>query len=196
MTRAFVLGNGISRKGVLLSHLREYGPIYACNAIYREFTPDVLVATDMPISTVIQESGYSAKHRFHTRKPRPNLGARTVPQKYYGFSSGPIALSLACLDHASLVYMLGFDLGPDHESKFNNVYAGTEFYKPLGANPTYTGNWIRQICTIVKDFPKTSFVRVVGKTSASIQEFDALPSIKCLDINLFADAINNQRTLE
>jgi hypothetical protein len=196
MTRSFVLGNGVSRRGVMLSHLRDYGPVYACNAIYREFTPDVLVATDMPISTVIQESGYSAKYRFHTRKPRPNLGARTVPQKYYGYSSGPIALSLACLDHATLVYLLGFDLGPDNEDKFNNVYAGTEFYKPKGAGPTYTGNWIRQICTIVKDFPKTQFIRIMGKTSAKIKEFDSLDRFRTMDFDLFANAINNQKALE
>ncbi len=61
MTTAFVLGNGRSRQAVDLLTLKQHGPIYACNAIYREFTPDVLVATDMPIATVIQESGYAQK---------------------------------------------------------------------------------------------------------------------------------------
>lgn len=196
MTKAFVLGNGVSRQGILLSHLKEYGPIYACNAIYREFTPDVLVATDLPIATQIQESGYSTKNRFYTRKPKLHLGSRPIPQKYYGYSSGPVALALACMDGAKTVYLLGFDLGPNENNAFNNLYAGTEFYKPLNAMPTYTGNWIRQICNIVRDFPTVNFVRVLGKTSAQINDLDTLKQLKSLDINYFADRINNQKALE
>lgn len=195
MTRAFVLGNGISRNGILLSHIREYGPIYACNAIYREFTPDVLVATDLPISTAIQESGYSNKHRFYTRKPKPNLGARPVPQKYYGYSSGPIALALACDDGATVIYMVGFDLGPTENNKFNNIYAGTEFYKALGANPTYTGNWIRQIVTVIRDYPATQFIRVAGLTTAHIIDFSGVNNLTHMDSQQFTDRINNKKNL-
>ena len=54
MTTAFVIGNGISRRGLDLTQLQPYGKIYGCNALYREFTPDVLVATDKPIATIIQ----------------------------------------------------------------------------------------------------------------------------------------------
>jgi hypothetical protein len=67
MTRAFVLGNGVSRRGIDLEQLRLYGKIYGCNALYREFTPDVLVATDRPIATAIQESGYAQHNEFYTR---------------------------------------------------------------------------------------------------------------------------------
>ena len=57
MTREFVLGNGVSRQGVNLHQLRHLGKIYGCNALYKEFTPDVLVATDKPIAEQIQNSG-------------------------------------------------------------------------------------------------------------------------------------------
>ena len=46
MSTAFVLGNGTSRQGIALEPLRDYGKIYACNAVFREFDPDYLVAVD------------------------------------------------------------------------------------------------------------------------------------------------------
>ena len=52
---AFVIGNGKSREGMDLNDLKKHGMTYGCNALYREFTPDVLVAKDKPISDAIQE---------------------------------------------------------------------------------------------------------------------------------------------
>ena len=43
---AFIIGNGKSRKGFDLNILRPYGKIYGCNALYREFDPDYLIAID------------------------------------------------------------------------------------------------------------------------------------------------------
>jgi hypothetical protein len=179
---AFVLGNGVSRQGTDLTRLRQHGPIYGCNALYREYTPDVLVATDRPIATAIQESGYSARHRFYTRRPLPNLGAQPVPTGYYGNSSGPIACALAALDHHQHIYLLGFDLGPNNNQKFNNIYAGTEFYKSTDAPPTYTGNWIRQLVKIAHDFAAAKFYRVQGPTTADIDEFDKILNFQQLDL--------------
>ena len=65
MTTAFVLGNGVSRQAVDLNRLKSLGKIYGCNALYRDFTPDILVATDKPIATEIQNSGY-ARSEEHT----------------------------------------------------------------------------------------------------------------------------------
>ena len=187
---AFVLGNGVSRRGIDLTQLRQHGPIYGCNALYREYTPDVLVATDRPIATVIQQSGYSAQHRFHTRRPLPNLGARSVPAEYYGNSSGPIACALAALDHHQEIYMLGFDLGPDVDQTFNNMYAGTEFYKESGAKPTFTGNWIRQLTTLARDFATTQFYRVRGNTTADIPELQKILNFHHCELAQFRNRFN------
>lgn len=43
---AFVLGNGTSRKNIDMRQLKNYGKVYACNAVYREFNPDYLIAVD------------------------------------------------------------------------------------------------------------------------------------------------------
>jgi hypothetical protein len=195
MTTAFVLGNGVSRQVVALSALKPVGKIYGCNALYRDFIPDVLVATDRPIATAIQESGYAKTHCFYTRRPIPDLGANVVPHEYFGYSSGPIAVSLAAKDKHTKIYLLGFDLGPTSEQKFNNLYAGTEFYKAVDAQPTYTGNWIKQLRTVVRDHPTTKFYRVHGATSAPINELNALPNLFSLNMHDFLDRINTQNNL-
>jgi hypothetical protein len=195
MTTAFVIGNGISRQVINLEQLKPLGKIYGCNALYRDFIPDVLVATDRPIATQIQESGYAIKNKFYTRKPIDALGAQKVPKDYYGFSSGPIATSIAAIDGHHLIYMIGFDMGPTNEKKFNNVYANTEFYRTADATPVFTGNWVKQILTITKDFPKTQFIRVHGKTTATIPEFDTIKNMLNLPMSTFIDRINNQKDL-
>ena len=195
MTTAFVLGNGISRQQISLTVLQQHGKIYGCNALYREFTPEVLVATDRPIAAYIQESGYAKINRFYTRRPVAESGAVTVPAKYFGYSSGPIAISIAAQDLHSPVYLLGFDLGPNSENKFNNVYAGTQFYKTQGATPTFTGNWIKQIITVIQDHNRTKFVRLCGPTTARIPELDNIKNLDHLDITTFLDRINSKKGL-
>lgn len=192
---AFVLGNGISRKHIEVDTLLKLGPVYGCNALYRTHTPTVLVSTDRPISTVIQESGYAHKNRFYTRRPIPGSGAHSVPKKYHGFSSGPIAAGIACEDINRRIYLLGFDLGPTVVGKFNNVYAGTDFYKPQDANPTFTGNWIRQLSTVIRDFPTVEFIRVCGDTTADIADFKNLPNLQYMQIADFVLRINTSKDL-
>jgi hypothetical protein len=193
MSAAFVLGNGISRLSVDLNQLKQHGRIYGCNALYREFTPDVLISTDKAIAGTIQNSGYSQNNTMYTRKPLPGLGARAVPQSYFGFSSGPIAVAIAAMDRNLAVYLVGFDMGPTQHNRFNNVYADTEFYKKSSANPTFTGNWVRQLVTIMKDFPTTSFHRVMGETTADIPELKNINNLRNMPMSDFVDRINNTK---
>ena len=195
MSAAFVLGNGVSRLSVDLNQLKPHGRIYGCNALYREFVPDVLISTDRAIAHTIQNSGYAEKHLMYTRKPLPGLGARSVPQSYFGFSSGPIAVGQAAMDRHLAVYLIGFDMGPSANNRFNNVYADTEFYKKSSSLPTFTGNWSRQIVSICKDFPDTSFYRVMGDTSAMIPEFKSVGNLTTVNITDFVYRINNTKDL-
>ena len=195
MTLAFVCGNGISRQAVDLTQLRPLGKIYGCNGLYRDFEPDCLVATDKPISETIQKSGYSSNHRFYTRKPIPKLGALPVPKQYHSNSSGPIATALAALDGHQTIYMLGFDMGPTSNAKFNNMYAGTDFYKAQNAAPTYTGNWVRQLCTIAKDFPQMTFIRVCGITTADIKELKKFSNLYHIPMQMFLDRVHTGQDL-
>jgi hypothetical protein len=195
MSFGFVLGNGVSRLELNLQTLKELGPIYGCNALYREFAPTVLVSTDKPISESIQHSGYASEHRMYTRKPIPGLGAHRVPDDYFGFSSGPIAVALAAIDQNRAVYLIGFDMGPVAGDRFNNVYADTEFYKKSSARPTYTGNWVRQLQRVCKDFSDVSFFRVMGKTTAAVAELRGIKNLAVMQMEDFQNRINNTKDL-
>jgi hypothetical protein len=193
MTTAFVMGNGRSRLGVNTQELASQGSVYACNAMYREFTPEVLVATDRPIAEAIQHSGYSQNHIFYTRRPIPGMGARRIPQDWYGFSSGPAAVALAAQSGHDEIYLIGFDLGGLPGDRFNNVYADTEFYKRSSARATYSGNWIRQLRTVFRQFERVRFSRVHGDTTADIPEFQNDSNFCKVSLEQFLHRINTQK---
>ena len=62
MIKAFCIGNGESRKPLDLNMFRPHGKIYGCNALYRDFTPDVLTAVDDGMMHEIYQSGYCDKN--------------------------------------------------------------------------------------------------------------------------------------
>lgn len=187
---AFVLGNGVSRQGVSVPALLRQGPVYGCNALYRDHVPTVLVATDTAIAREIQQLGYARDHCFYTRRPLPGSGALAVPREYFGFSSGPIAVALAAQQGHDPIYLLGFDLGPDHQGRFNNCYAGTEFYKALGSEPTFSGNWVRQLRRVLADHVTQRFVRVHGNTTAHIPELRTVTNLDSITLQEFSRSIN------
>jgi hypothetical protein len=190
MSVAFVLGNGISRRGLPLNDLQQHGPIYGCNGLHRDFIPNVLVSTDSPIALHIEASGYPLEHTFYTRRPAPGKGGLAIPKPYFGFSSGPVATALAALDAHRKIYMIGFDMGPAEDKKFNNLYAGTEFYKKPDSPPTYTGNWVKQIQQICKTFGDTQFIRVCGPTTSRLAELDSIRNMKHLPLSELIDRLN------
>mgnify|MGYP003149779602 CR=1 FL=1 len=55
---AFIIGNGLSRKDFNLNRLVGQGCTFGCNALYRDFTPDYLVAIDDKIIEEITQSDY------------------------------------------------------------------------------------------------------------------------------------------
>ena len=61
MKRVFCIGNGESRQGFDLEKLRQHGKIYGCNALYRDFMPDVLTAVDHGIMHEIYHAGVAQK---------------------------------------------------------------------------------------------------------------------------------------
>lgn len=195
MTIAFALGNGVSRRAIDLTRLADRGSIYGCNRLYQEFTPTALIATDRPIATEIQESGYSGRNRFYTRRPIAGLGAKSVPKQYYGSSSGPICAAVAALDGHSVIYLLGYDMGPAENGLFNNVYADQPLYKKSTDQPTYTGNWIRQIRQVVTDFGDKQWIRVRGTTTARIPELETLANLSHMPMDQFLECINNGKDL-
>jgi len=192
MSAAFILGNGKSRLVVNLNKLMEVGTVFGCNGLYRDFTPHCLVATDRPIAEEIQNSGYAQKHRFHTRKPIEGSGAKFLVKEYKGFSSGPNSAALALVDGHSDIYLIGMDLGTTN-GMFNNIYAGTQFYKDEMSPPTFPGNWINQVVTLTKDFESRQFWRVEGPESAFVPQFNKIPNMRILSMDKFLEKVNTAR---
>lgn len=192
MSAGFILGNGRSRLVVDLNKLMSIGTVYGCNGLYRDFTPHCLVATDRPIADEIQNSGYALTNRFHTRKPIEDLGGKTLQKEYKGYSSGPNAAGLALVDGHSDIYLIGMDLGTTN-GMFNNIYAGTQFYKKELDPPTFAGNWVRQVLELCEKFENRQFYRVEGRESAFIKTFNKIPNMRILAMDKFLEMVNTCR---
>lgn len=159
---AFVLGNGTSRLATDHKKLVGQGTIYGCNALYREFDPDYLVAVDVKMVNEIISSGY---HKNHSVWTNPNKGVLTKSginffNPHKGWSSGPTALWLATTHAHKVIYILGFDY-QGLAGKLNNVYADTFNYKKSKDSATYHGNWLSQTDRVVRENKHIKFFRVV-----------------------------------
>lgn len=187
MTPAFVLGNGTSRAGLDLSSLRPHGKIYGCNALYREFDPDTLVATDPGISGEIESADWPSRGTFYTRAPK-HRHSRQITSNF-GYSSGPIAATIAAADDPHRpVYLIGFDL-VGVNGHFNNMYADTPHYKLSTQEPTFYGNWVNQILKISHQFDNTNFIRVGPDSQYRPPEWTR-HNIKFISIDEFCSSIN------
>ena len=72
--QVFIIGNGESRIGFDLEKLKDYGKIYGCNNLYKDFTPDVLIAVDERIMHPCYWSGYPIDNVCWFRDWRPMPG--------------------------------------------------------------------------------------------------------------------------
>ena len=159
---AFVLGNGKSRLNIDPKNFQERGTVYGCNALYREFAPDYLVAVDVKMVNEIIASGYHRTHQVWTNSNKGVTSKANInffsPHK--GWSSGPTALWFASTHTYQTIYILGFDY-QGAGGKFNNVYADTFNYKKSTDAPTFHGNWLSQTEKVIKEFRQIKFVRVI-----------------------------------
>lgn len=163
MTRSFVLGNGKSRELIDINALQSCGKIYGCNALYREFNPDYLIAIDPKMIYEIQETKYQLSHEVWTNQ---NINHEYDHGFNYfnpplGWSSGPSALQLSVTHSPIEIYILGFDFN-GIDGKFNNVYADTNNYNSSKSMEMYWRNWERQTQLVIEQNPNIKFYRVIG----------------------------------
>jgi hypothetical protein len=171
---AFVLGNGLSRKNINLDYLREWGKIYGCNALYREFRPDFLVAVDAKMIVEICESQWQLQNPVWTN-PNKNMEkfkGLNFFKPSQGWSSGPTALWLATSHQHTTLYILGFDYVGTAEGKLNNLYGSTRNYRNNTDPATYHGNWQRQTGIVIQKNPKNQYIRVVPDSGTGYQAED------------------------
>ena len=151
---AFVIGNGESRRGFKLGKLRGNGFIIGCNALYRDFSPDLLVSVDSKMIKEVKEANYAGEY---------------CSDNPYKWASGPTAVKIACERGYSPIYMLGFDFYGHGEFStngqhpmLNNFYKDTKNYRKSNDHETGWRGWIDTFKQIFASYPETKFIHVGG----------------------------------
>ena len=190
---AFVLGNGTSRASINVEELKPYGKTYGCNALYRTFAPDYLVAVDVKMVLEIGKAGYQHRNSVWTNPNRSYANIRNLnffsPSK--GWSSGPTALWLAGQHKHQTIYILGFDYrGVNDGKQFNNIYADTVNYKKSTDGATFFGNWLRQTASVIKENPNINFVRVIAQDNYCPEELNKFSNLTTTTVDDFKKIFN------
>lgn len=188
---AFVLGNGTSRQSINLDQLQTHGTIYGCNALYREFDPDYLIAVDTKMILEINKAGYQHSNEVWTNRNKAfdKMNGFNFFTTSKGWSSGPTALHLASEHNNNDIYILGFDY-TGIDNKVNNIYADTWNYKKSHEKATYHGNWLRQTLITCQKFDKKRYIRVLGDDAFIPKEFQKLDNISHISIEEFKKIFN------
>jgi hypothetical protein len=190
---AFVLGNGTSRNTIDLEDLQHVGKIYACNAVYRTFRPDYLIAVDVKMILEIAKSGYQHHNEVWTNYNKAYQRFQNLnyfhPSK--GWSSGPTALWLAAEHAYEKIFILGFDYkGLDGGKKLNNIFADSPNYKKSADGATFFGNWLRQTVSVVKEHPNIQFYRVIAPDNYIPDELNKFDNLTHITIEDFQKMFN------
>jgi hypothetical protein len=190
---AFVLGNGTSRSSIDPKLLKVHGKTYGCNALYRTFAPDYLVAVDVKMVLEISKAGYQHHSPVWTN---PNKSYQKITNLNYfhpskGWSSGPTALWLASQHKYERVFILGFDYkGLNDGGKFNNLYADTVNYKKSTDGATFFGNWLRQTASVIKENPHIRYYRVIASDNYCPEELNKFSNLKTIFVDDFKKMFN------
>ena len=177
--RAVVLGNGPTRLTFDLQHLKNYSghlgadtvQTYGCNALYRDFTPDFLIAVgNANLIKEIAESDYVDNNIVYTNA----IHLLEYPNKFYLIphdpytDAGTTALYLAAFDGHKKIFMLGFDGQPDVGYNYN-VYAGTVNYDPKRTT-ILEQKWINDRKQVFDTYTDVEFIRVTQFNTERIPE--------------------------
>ena len=182
MNNIHVLGNGVSRKHLDLTILHKHGYIYGCNALYRDYIPDVLVGLDdkmvqefidnnVYLKTVVYVNTDSHYHLKYCRENNidKNLYFHSLPSGHVN-NSGVCLTMLASLSLIKNnlpnknIYLHGFDfIGTGLENKqYNNVYENTKNYLTNNDEPNIYKLQVNQLINVIKSYSDINYIRVVG----------------------------------
>jgi len=192
----FVLGNGESRLLFPLKKLKRHGKTYGCNALYRDFSPDVLLSIDRHMVDEIVDAGY---HRSNTCYFAKDDRANKIPNDClvgeYGKTQycGPTAIRLAIKNEAPLrIYMVGFDI---IDKKWSNVYCGTEGYEDhredakrvvnSGGVVIHNKPTLSQLLDIFQEHDRVKFIKVMDKSKLQYSMWQSAQNLKYMTAKTF-----------
>ena len=117
---AYIIGNGESRIDFDLYKLPQ--DTYGCNALFRDYEPDYLVAVDRKIYQEIKDSEYGEKNTVYTNHlnmTRIGGSVNLIPNNPY-MGAGTTAMHIAIHDGHTNLICIGFDCAK--EGPNINVY--------------------------------------------------------------------------
>lgn len=199
--QAVVFGNGPSRLDFNINLIKNHRggllgartlQTYGCNAFYRDYTPDFLIAVgNRGIISEIANSGYTTDNIVYTS----SMNMLEYPGKFYLIphdpytDAGTTATYLACFDGHKSIYMLGFDI-QDTAGYNYNVYAGTTNYDASNAT-VQDYKWRRDFAHIARAYSEVNFA-FVYPTSGHIlpAEWAGLTNVRTINHYTFAQEVD------
>ena len=164
----WVIGNGQSRSSFDLSQIN--GHTIGCNAIYRDYCTNEIVAVDRRMVTEILQSKYP--NTIHTRSdwwqtfqntrvvalPDVPFTGNLKADIPFHWNSGPYAILLAGRKSTNQINLLGFDIWGEYD-KVNNIYKGTLNYEASTSRAVNPSHWIHQFVKLTSYYNNIEFVQ-------------------------------------
>ena len=197
MNTAIIVGNGKSRSNYDLNRTRngyDKMHVFGCNALYREFYPDFLVAIDEEIISEIEQSSFPNNACIF-----PPEEERYEPKEMYGVGSykqcprsnaGMVAMQQAIKQKCKKLICIGFDfLIVDEKQATDNVFAGTNAYGPqTKASLSDTRNRMKFLSFLIEKNPNVNFVFVYPANTMSYMPDSK--NVDCIDYTVLAEEYN------
>ena len=176
--RAVVIGNSPSRLEFNLQHLKTPSGLlgantvqtYGCNALYRDFTPDFLVAQGRGIIEELSKSEFIKNNIVYTGP----IHLLEYPNKFYLIphnpyaDSGTTAAHIAAFDGHKKIYLIGFDEQDAPGINFN-VYAGTNGYGAIESD-VGSHSWVQNRKQLFDLYDDVDFVWVTLSGRSTMPE--------------------------
>ena len=168
--KAVIIGNGPSRLEFDMRAVFEHRggllgattvQTYGCNALYRDYTPDFLIARGNNIIDELASSDYVNNNIVYTS----SIDVLRYPDKFYLIpvdpytDAGTTAAYIAAFDGHKTIFLLGFD-NQDSPGFNYNVYSGTAGYD--SNTTTSDQKWIADRVMLINTYNDVDFVWVTN----------------------------------
>lgn len=190
---AFIIGNGRSRSPVDLKSLRKFGTIYGCNALYRDFEPDWLIAIDPETIAEIEASSFP-KEKFIIPHPEEQFEPAEC-NRYRPRSNAGMNAMLEAIRHGKKhLFCFGMDFIWKDGTSTSNMYEGSLNYGPeTKSNQSDNENRIRFLEWIALRNKDITFYLVYPEQYFDELQFHAIASlnIKGITFSKFREMFRN-----
>ena len=170
---AFIIGNGLSRKDFNLNRLVGQGCTFGCNALYRDFTPDYLIAIDDQIIEEITQSDYPMNRFILPPAEEQYEPAEHNPARPRS-NAGMNACFEAIKKDFKTLFLFGFDFILEDEISVKNIYDKTACYGPeTRANYNDNSNRAKYFEYMAKKNPDVNFKFVLPRDIGIIHNINS-----------------------